>query len=842
MNMLRGCTSLVKAPELPATELVIGCYGYMFNGCTSLVNAPVLPATELADSCYSGMFNGCTSLVNAPVLPATELADYCYNSMFQGCTSLVNAPVLPATVLANYCYFYMFYGCTLLTTPPALPATELVIGCYSYMFRGCSNLNYVKALFTTTPSSTYTNNWLDGVSSTGTFVKNANATWDVTGVNGVPEGWDILHDRLSMDCNYLGVHALENNFNISFSNDISYSIDNGETWDVLPSNTEATIGFDETILFKGDLTPGSYSGIGTFTINNRCNLFGNILSLLYGDNASEMFGETLSTYSFMNLFRNCSGIIEVSDNLLPSTKLSEGCYLGMFRNCTSLINMPELPATNIGKETYASMFAGCTSLKNATAIKATSLGTSCCEYMFEGCSSLKTAPQIDATSTESKCFRGMFYNCSSLVDAPILAALNVAEYCYEKMFEGCTSLVNAPELPATMLAYNCYSDMFANCQVLVNAPELPATTLSTNCYMYMFYGCRSLRKAPELPATTLVSGCYSGMFQDCSNLNYVKALFTTTPSKEYTAYWLAGVSETGTFVKTDDATWNVTGVNGIPEGWTVESETIKANLADVVYYVNDKVKTVSAAEWDESLGTPIGVVVIPSNLLPDGKARMISLKAVDASGNATEAHSGMAWGPYGVDTTLTNYTNVPITDNTDSLSNTTSGYGYLPSDAFSGTQSFVDDKAYYSTYATSNLIPSPYLGNDNTINPEYSKVISEGNNVLGDFDGLNNTLTLVGLGVDYVAANAAYGYYDGVSNTQWYLPSAGELGFLVLRFNTINSVITNLGGVAVPSYGFWASTEYSSDDAYYVGTYIGDVYGYFKNYTRPYARPFACVG
>jgi hypothetical protein len=46
-------------------------------------------------------------------------------------------------------------------------------------------------MFTTTPSTTYTYNWVAGVASTGTFVKNASATWDVSGVNGIPSGWTV---------------------------------------------------------------------------------------------------------------------------------------------------------------------------------------------------------------------------------------------------------------------------------------------------------------------------------------------------------------------------------------------------------------------------------------------------------------------------------------------------------------------------------------------------------------------------------------------------------------------------------------------------------------------------
>ena len=91
----------------------------------------------------------------------------------------------------------MFQGCSSLTTAPELPATTLTKYCYCYMFQKCSKLNYIKALFTTTPEYSYTRSWVSGVSSTGTFVKNAAATWDVTGSDsipygdGIPSGWTV---------------------------------------------------------------------------------------------------------------------------------------------------------------------------------------------------------------------------------------------------------------------------------------------------------------------------------------------------------------------------------------------------------------------------------------------------------------------------------------------------------------------------------------------------------------------------------------------------------------------------------------------------------------------------
>ena len=161
-DMFHGCISLTKAPALPATILATYCYRHMFHGCTSLTQAPALPATTLADDCYSDMFQGCTSLTHAPALPATTLATYCYYNMFQGCTSLTKAPALPATTLANYCYSDMFFGCTSLTQAPALPATTLATYCYYSMFDGCTALTHAPALPATTLADSCYENMFHG--------------------------------------------------------------------------------------------------------------------------------------------------------------------------------------------------------------------------------------------------------------------------------------------------------------------------------------------------------------------------------------------------------------------------------------------------------------------------------------------------------------------------------------------------------------------------------------------------------------------------------------------------------------------------------------------------------
>ena len=187
--MFRGCTGLTTAPVLPAPALAANCYDSMFQGCTGLTTAPVLPATELEYGCYSSMFQGCTGLDTAPALPATELEYGCYQMMFQGCTGLTAAPVLPATDLAESCYYSMFQGCTGLTTAPVLPATTLVESCYSYMFQGCSNLNSVTMLATDVPSIYCLYDWLKDVDTTGTFYKDTSVE-DTSGY-GIPSGWTV---------------------------------------------------------------------------------------------------------------------------------------------------------------------------------------------------------------------------------------------------------------------------------------------------------------------------------------------------------------------------------------------------------------------------------------------------------------------------------------------------------------------------------------------------------------------------------------------------------------------------------------------------------------------------
>ena len=144
-----------------------------------------------SDYCFSNLFSGSkVKTVSSDFLPATTLKYCCYKDMFGSCSILVQAPELPDTNLEQRCYYNMFRNCTSLKKAPELPATKLVMQCYEYMFFGCSSLNYVKCSARNITARSALDNWLNGVASTGTFVKRYNISYP-SGASGIPSGWTI---------------------------------------------------------------------------------------------------------------------------------------------------------------------------------------------------------------------------------------------------------------------------------------------------------------------------------------------------------------------------------------------------------------------------------------------------------------------------------------------------------------------------------------------------------------------------------------------------------------------------------------------------------------------------
>lgn len=600
-QMFLGCTSLTTAPELPATNLASNCYYSMFSQCTSLESAPVLPATTMTHACYGMMFRNCTSLTIAPELPATTLDTFCYSYMFDGCSSLVNVPALPVTILKEGVYEAMFQSCTSLTEAPVLPASQLTSRCYQKMFSGCEKLERVWCMATDISAENCLTDWMDGVASSGTFIKAPDVQWP-TGASGIPEGWTV-EDAISAN-NYL-TFTSQGTSSVYLSSVgggaqpvLYYSYDSiiWESWDY----SMLTFTADTPLYLCGDNPEGfsfdvsAYSTLGL--LGDKCTVSGDVMSLLDKDeelteiptpycfaflfggdslvSGPDLTATTLTSGCYYGMFQGNKGL--TSAPALPAVTLAENCYANMFYGCTGLTAAPELPAATLASSCYANMFNGCTGLTSAPSLSATELAYRCYYGMFQDCASLLAAPSLPATTMAEECYYTMFQGCSKLETAPELSATTLATGCYMGMFSTCTSLTEAPELPAITLAASCYYNMFAGCTKLVTAPELPATTLEYSCYAGMFSGCTSLTEAPVLPAQSLENMCYASLFTGCTSLNYVKCLATENMGGSNTGGWLSNVAATGTFVKAPNAQWE-SGMSGIPEGWEVVDDDGTSN-------------------------------------------------------------------------------------------------------------------------------------------------------------------------------------------------------------------------------------------------------------------------
>ena len=256
--------------------------------------------------------------------------------------------------------------------------------------------------------------------------------------------------------------------------------------------------------------------------------------------------------------------------------------------------------------------------------------------------------------------------------------------------------------------------------------------------------------------------------------------------------------------------------------------------------------------------TPIGVEVVPAehDVYGTGQAGIMSLAEMNYTTPdvGSSSYLSMYWGGKGTDTSLPNLDKVNFVDDT------TLNYGYLPSDQFTGTTSLDGVSKYYDN--DSDNAPSPYNA-DGSRNEAYYTTAYSTANALSDFDGVGNTTVLTELATsqsdwktaDTITNSYSAGYYPaaccawrfhtaGTSQGQWYLPACGEMGYVINRFNAINttinkvlSVYSSVVAVAVHlSDNYWSSSEYSAYNARNLSTNYGSVNGSSKlNY---YVRAF----
>ena len=156
----------------------------------------------------------------------------------------------------------------------------------------------------------------------------------------------------------------------------SFSINGGE-W----KRTSGTININknDTISFLADK---AYD----VQISGLSDVYGNVMSLLHGDDFINQSSWMWYSQIYSGLFSNCD--IRSAKNLFLPPPDGEYCCNNMFANCMYLTTPPKLPATTLYNGCYKGMFFNCSSLTTAPELPATTLYRRCYYEMFRGCSSL----------------------------------------------------------------------------------------------------------------------------------------------------------------------------------------------------------------------------------------------------------------------------------------------------------------------------------------------------------------------------------------------------------------------------------------------------------------------
>jgi hypothetical protein len=241
----------------------------------------------------------------------------------------------------------------------------------------------------------------------------------------------------------------------------------------------------------------------------------------------------------------------------------------------------------------------------------------------------------------------------------------------------------------------------------------------------------------------------------------------------------------------------------------------------------------SASDVIPSDCTPIGVVVIPAShdVYGTGECAVMSLVHMSVDTPDTGALSAtMYWGDiYSGNSDLPRRTSSVTIGKTSAQEDSATGlvsYGFLPFDAESLYQCKSDPIAYYTQ--DTDAVPSPYLA-DGSRNPNYYTTTSPSstNNSQSDFNGLEYTKIVIDKHVNDRAWNSdgtivdyyGTGYYPafqaawsfrpiGTSQGDWYLPTQAELGYVVVRKNTIQAVLNELGGLTFDQI-YHTSTQFA---------------------------------
>ena len=302
----------------------------------------------------------------------------------------------------------------------------------------------------------------------------------------------------------------------------------------------------------------------------------------------------------------------------------------------------------------------------------------------------------------------------------------------------------------------------------------------------------------------------------------------------------------------------------------------------------------NGSDYPLSRYTPEGIVAIPEQFTPDGRAVMMSLVNMSCTSPETGKASNDAvwyndyadiylrWGGYSNENDEWIYEDIQELVNLGTRKNvfvlpdgSVKGgniWGYLPSDSYhssfadSEEDNAADDGTHWYNGLSDYRLPSPF-DSQYGHNPLYGFDSKDHQkSFLSDLDGYANTQVLlnreayqpdwetdseivnIGNGdfrEHHPAALCCARYHVGSTEAgDWYLPAIGELGCVMPRFSLIQAALQAVANVdaslAVPldeSHFYWSSSEFRQDYAYLLYTYFGYV-NYNNKYSYGLVRAF----
>jgi hypothetical protein len=231
------------------------------------------------------------------------------------------------------------------------------------MFYGCSALNSIYLKYDGNFSTTYFNDWVYGVSASGTITYDGTDT--TTGASALPSGWtvqEIQYEGLNFIAKQAGSTVKLSYVSGAPSVSLQYSLNKGKTWNSYTRDDTITLAnVGDRVCFKATTTnatmSNSYNGnYNYFVMTGQFDASGNINSLLNEDFAAVT---TAPQNAFVRLFTGNTSIIDASQLKLASITTNANAYGYMFYGCSNMTKGPEIYATTLGGYSQERMFQNC---------------------------------------------------------------------------------------------------------------------------------------------------------------------------------------------------------------------------------------------------------------------------------------------------------------------------------------------------------------------------------------------------------------------------------------------------------------------------------------------------